>query len=78
RCSCSCPGRCPCWFWRPLSLRCWSRWPEADLTCAALYVISQTCFLGAILLTSYLCEAEVTHLCLSDPLLMPFVVRMLV
>ena len=45
---------------------------------AALYVGSQTSFFGAILPTSYPCEAAVMDLCPSDPLIMPVVVGMLV
>jgi DoxX-like family len=39
------------------------------LACVALYVIPQTCILGAILLTGYLGGAVASHVRVGDPLL---------
>ena len=42
-----------------------------ELTCTAIYLIPQTCVLGAILLTGYLGGATLTHLRVGDPFIMP-------
>ncbi|HEX5033019.1 MAG TPA: DoxX family protein [bacterium] len=42
-----------------------------ELICLVLYLIPKTAVLGAILLTGYLGGAILTHLRLSEPILMP-------
>ena len=44
-----------------------------ELTCVILYLIPQTAFLGAILLTGYLGGAIVTHLRMADPVHLPVI-----
>ncbi|MDZ4850810.1 MAG: DoxX family protein [Pirellulaceae bacterium] len=45
-----------------------------EVAVAILYLIPQTAFIGAILLTGYLGGAVVTHLRVDEPFLMPIVV----
>lgn len=45
-----------------------------EITLAILYVIPQTSFLGAILLTGYLGGATLTHLRINEPFIMPVII----
>src|SRR5262245_8552554 len=49
-----------------------------ELTCAALYVIPQTSYLGAILLTGYLGGATATHVRVGDNFITPIIIGVLV
>ena len=49
-----------------------------ELACTALYVIPQTAFLGALLLTGYLGGAIATHVRIGEPFGVPFVLGVLV
>ena len=49
-----------------------------ELACAAVYVIPQTCVLGAILLTGYLGGATLAHLRVGDPFWTPVILGALV
>jgi hypothetical protein len=45
-----------------------------EVACTVLYLIPQTAFLGAILLTGYLGGATVTHVQGNEPFIMPVIV----
>ena len=49
-----------------------------ELACTALYVIPQTAFLGALLLTGYLGGAIATHVRIGEPFATPLVLGVLV
>ena len=49
-----------------------------ELACTALYVIPQTAFLGALLLTGYLGGAIATHVRIGEPFGVPLVLGVLV
>jgi DoxX-like family len=49
-----------------------------ELTCTALYVIPQTSYLGAILLTGYLGGATATHVRVGDNFITPIIIGVLV
>jgi hypothetical protein len=49
-----------------------------ELACTALYLIPQTAFLGALLLTGYLGGAIATHVRVGEPFGMPLVLGVLV
>ena len=49
-----------------------------ELTCTALYVIPQTSYLGAILLTGYLGGATATHVRIGDNFIAPIIIGILV
>ena len=49
-----------------------------ELACTALYVIPQTAFVGAILLTGYLGGAIATHVRIGEPFATPLVLGVLV
>lgn len=49
-----------------------------EVACTVLYLIPQTAFLGAILLTGYLGGATVTHVQGQEPFIMPVIIGMLV
>jgi hypothetical protein len=45
-----------------------------EVVVAVLYLIPQTAFLGAILITGYLGGATVTHVRVQDPFIMPIII----
>lgn len=47
-----------------------------EITCTVIYLVPQTCVLGAILLTGYLGGATLTHLRVGDPFFMPPILGM--
>lgn len=49
-----------------------------ELTCTILYVIPQTCVLGAILLTGYLGGAVATHVRISDAFAPPVIMGVMI
>ena len=49
-----------------------------ELACTALYVIPQTAFLGALLLTGYLGGAIATHVRVGEPFVTPLILGALV
>lgn len=49
-----------------------------EIACTALYLIPQTAFLGALLLTGYLGGAIATHVRIGEPFGMPLVLGVLV
>jgi hypothetical protein len=49
-----------------------------ELACTALYLIPQTAFLGALLLTGYLGGAIATHVRIGEPFAVPLVLGILV
>jgi hypothetical protein len=49
-----------------------------ELACTALYLIPQTAFLGALLLTGYLGGAIATHVRIGEPFTAPLVLGILV
>ena len=49
-----------------------------ELACTALYLIPQTAFLGALLLTGYLGGAIATHVRIGEPFATPLVLGVLV
>jgi len=49
-----------------------------ELACTALYLIPQTAFLGALLLTGYLGGAVATHVRIGEPFVTPLILGILV
>lgn len=49
-----------------------------ELTCMVIYLIPQTSVLGAVLLTGYMGGAICTHLRVSEPIVIPVIIGMLV